>query len=129
MKAWDTNVLIRHLTEDDEAQTKVARSELEKAQRRSDPIWLSLIVMVETSSVLGRYGLNKTQTLTVLNTVCQDTRFQIEGGSLLVEAIKRSNKKGDLPEHIAALAAKATGIKKTQTFDKAVKDFSEFEVL
>jgi len=129
MKAWDTNVLIRHLTEDDPKQLAVARAELAKAERRNDPIWLSLVVMIETAWVLTAYKLSKTQILEVLETVTKDARFQIEHGSLINEAIQRSRQRGDLPEHVTALLAKQNAASKTQTFDKAVEIFPEFEVL
>ena len=129
MKAWDTNVLIRHLTEDDAAQLKIARAELAKAHKRGEPIWLSLVVIMETAWVLSAYGLNKTEILSVLETVSEDSRFDIEHDSLLGVAIKRARKKGDFPEHIAALVAQRSGAIKTQTFDKAVKSFPVFEIL
>mgnify|MGYP000052092106 FL=1 len=129
MKAWDTNVLIRHLTEDDPKQLLIARAELAKSERRGEAIWLSLVVMIETAWVLSGYGLNKKQILKAIEAVADDTRFHIEHAHILVEAIKRAREKGDLPEHVAALIGKAQGASKTQTFDKAVKGFSEFEVL
>ncbi|MFQ3243235.1 MAG: antitoxin PrlF [Lentimonas sp.] len=84
---------------------------------------------INSNKVLTAYGLNKDQILTAIEAVADDTRFHIEHAHLLVEAIKRARKKGDLPEHIAALTGKAQGVSKPQTFDKAVKGFSEFEVL
>ena len=129
MKAWDTNVLIRHLTEDDPKQLKAARAELAKAQKRGDSIWLSLVVMIEAAWVLLAYELKKAEILHVLESVTADSRFQIEHGSLLGDAIKRARKKGDLPEHVAALVAKKSGSKRTQTFDRALKGFTEFELL
>ena len=129
MKAWDTKVLIRHLPEDDPAQLAIARAELNKAHRRGEPIWISLVIAIETTWVLSAYELTKSEILSVLESVTADTRFQIEHGSLLTEAIRRSRKKGDLPEHIVALRAKHEGVSKTQTFDKALKRFTEFEIL
>lgn len=129
MKAWDTNVLVRHLTEDDPAQLKTARAELAKAAKRGEPIWISLLVAVETAWVLTAYGLKKTEILEVLESVTRDGRFHIEHGTLLAEAVRRAGKRGDLPEHVAALVAKRSAVSKTQTFDLALKSFPEFEVL
>jgi len=129
VKAWDTNVLIRHLTEDEPEQLSLARAELAKAARRGEPIWIPLVIMIEASWVLSAYDLKKSEVLDVLESVAADTRFQIEHGSLIVEAIKRSRKKGDLPEHVAALVGKSAGVAKTQSFDKALNRFTDFEVL
>lgn len=129
MKAWDTNLLIRHLTEDDPAQLRVVRRELEKARRAGEPVWLSDIVLVEAAWVLQGYGLSKKDALGALEAVVGDSRFRTEGGSETREAIDRARVKGDLAEHLIALAAKRAGVEKTQTFDRDVARFSEFEVL
>ena len=129
MKSWDTNCLVRHLTEDDADQLIIVRRELDKAARKGDAIWLSSVTLVETAWVLQSYGLRKKEILDVLHAVVTDDRFRVEGGSDVAAAIGRARVKGDLPEHISALAAKRAGAVKTQTFDRAVAKFSEFEVL
>jgi len=129
VKAWDTNLLIRHLTEDDPARLRVVREELEKARRAGEPVWLADIVMVEAAWVLQGYGLSKKEALDALRAVVSDSRFQTEGGPETREAIGRARRKGDLAEHLIALSAKRAGAEKTQTFDKAVAGFPEFEVL
>ena len=128
MKAWDTNFLVRHLVEDDDAQVRIARGELTKAQRSGNRIWISSVVMVEAAWVLKAYGLRKPQVLASLESICQDERFEVEGGGDMMEAITRARRKGDLPEHVAALGAKRAGRRKTQTFDHDVREFPEFEV-
>lgn len=128
MKAWDTNFLIRHLTEDDPEQLKVVRSELTKRERSGECIWISSVVLVETAWVLKAYGLQKGQVLDVLTQLFEDGRFQFEAGNDLLTAINRCKTSGDLPEHLAALAAVRNGTSKTQTFDRGVKCFREFEV-
>ena len=129
MKGWDTNCLVRHLTEDDADQLVIVRTELEKAARKGDVIWLSSVTLVETAWVLQSYGLRKKEVLAVLQSVVTDERFRVEGGSDVAAAIGRARVKGDLPEHLTALAAKRNGAVKTQTFDRAVAKFPEFEVL
>jgi predicted nucleic-acid-binding protein len=129
VKAWDTNLLIRHLTEDDRAQLRSVRAELEKARRAGKSVWLSDIVMVEAAWVLQGYGLSKMETLDALEAVVDDARFQTENGAGTREAIERARVKGDLAEHLIALSARRAGANKTQTFDEAVAGFPEFEVL
>jgi predicted nucleic-acid-binding protein len=129
VKAWDTNCLVRHLVEDDPDQLRIVRHELEKASRRGEQIWLSNVVIVETAWVLQAYGLTKKELLTVVEAVTADDRFQLEGGADVMEAIRRTRRRGDLPEHLTALSAKRAGASKTQTFDRAVRAFPEFEVL
>jgi predicted nucleic-acid-binding protein len=129
MKGWDTHCLVRHLTEDDAEQLAIVRRELEKASRKGEAIWLSAVTLAETAWVLQGYGLRKREILDVIESVTRDERFRVEGGSDVTEAVERARKKGDLPEHLSALAAKRIGITKTQTFDRPVAMFPEFEVL
>ena len=129
MKAWDTNCLVRHLVEDDPGQLRTVRNELEKSSRSGGRIWLSNVVVMETAWVLQAYGLTKKELLTVVEAVTADDRFQLEGGADVAEAIRRTRRRGDLPEHLTALSAKRAGASKTQTFDRAVRSFPEFEVL
>ena len=100
-----------------------------RAQRRGEPIWIPTTIIIETAWVLSAYELTQSEILSTLESVAADGRFQIEHGNLLCEAIQRTRKKGDLPEHVAALVARRSGIKKMQTFDHAVKLFSDFELL
>ena len=130
MIAWDTNLLVRHLAEDDPDQTAQVREQLGKAKRAGELIYLSQLAITETAWVLqSGFSLRKQEVLFTLEDVTKDTRFLLEGGAVIPEAIKRARSKGDLPEHIIALSAKAAGARKTQTFDQALKRFPEFEIL
>lgn len=130
MKAWDTNLLVRHLVEDDADQLRVVRRELERASSRGDSIWIADVTLVETLWVLQHgFGLEVDSVLEILLRLTDDARFVFQSGGDVRLALERSRIKGDLPEHLIALAARQVGAKKTQTFDRAVKRFPEFEVL
>ena len=129
MKAWDTNFLVRHLVEDDPQQLAVVRRELQQAESAGHPVWLADITLVETFWGLQQvYGLTVRQALDSLQAVAEDGRFRLQSGKNVLVAIERSRKKGDLPEHLVALAAKGAGATRTQTFDRAARNFREFEV-
>lgn len=53
---------------------------------------------------------------------------RVNGAKAHPPPVKRSRKKGDLPEYLVALAAKRAGVTKTQTFNRPVCNFNEFEV-
>ena len=130
MKAWDTNLLVRHLTEDDADQLRVVRRELEQASSRGQSIWIADVTLVETLWVLQHgFGLEVDSVLEVLLQLTEDARFVFQSGGDVRLAVERSRIKGDLPEHLIALAAKQAGAEKTQIFDRAVKRFPIFEVL
>ncbi|MFP4068630.1 MAG: PIN domain-containing protein [Verrucomicrobiota bacterium] len=130
MKAWDTNLLVRHLAEDDVGQLRVVRRELERASSRGQSIWIADVTLVETLWVLQHgFGLEFDSVLEILLRLTEDARFVLQSGGDVRLALERSRNKGDLPEHLIALAAKQVGAEKTQTFDRAVKGFPEFQVL
>jgi predicted nucleic-acid-binding protein len=58
----------------------------------------------------------------------EDARFGFQSGTDVRLALERTRSKGDFPEHLISLAARREGAMKTQTFDRAVKQFAEFEV-
>jgi len=130
VKAWDTNLLVRHLAEDDAAQLHLVRHELERASSRGQCVWIADVTLVETFWVLRHgFGLESTAVLDILLQLTEDARFVFQSGADLRMALERSRIKGDLPEHLIALAARRSGKTKTQTFDRAVRRFPEFEVL
>lgn len=130
MKAWDTNLLIRHLVEDDPDQLKVVRRELDLASRRGKLIWIADVTLVESFWVLKHgYGLQANAVCDVLLTLTEDARFSFQSGGNVRLALERTRIQGDLPEHLISLAARQAGAVKTQTFDRAVKQFTDFEVL
>jgi len=130
MKAWDTNLLIRHLVEDDPGQLKAVRRELELAARRGILIWIADVTLVESFWVLQHgYGLEGAAVCGILLALTEDARFGFQSGADVRLALERTRIKGDLPEHLISLAARRAGAVKTQTFDRAVRRFAEFEVL
>jgi predicted nucleic-acid-binding protein len=128
VKAWDTNFLIRHLLEDDDRQVAVVRRELEKAVRSGEKVWLAQLVLVEAVWVLGAH-LDKRPVLDTIEEVLADERFLVQDASLVKAALRDARLKGDFAEHLIAQNARAAGCAHTQTFDRAVKRFGEFEVL
>lgn len=130
MKAWDTNLLVRHLVEDDAMQLKVVRRKLELAARRGMPVWIADVTLVESFGVLRHgYGLVADVVCAIMLALTEDARFGFQSGADVRLALEPTRIKGDFPEHLISLAARRAGAVKTQTFDRAVKRFPEFEVL
>ena len=64
MIGLDTNVLVRFLVRDDEAQFERARRLIRRAAGTGEPVLIGLLVMLETEWVLrSRYNLPKTEIL------------------------------------------------------------------
>jgi len=64
MLGIDTNVLVRFLVRDEERQFARAQRLLRREAERSEPVFVSRLVLLETEWVLrGRYGLSRAEIL------------------------------------------------------------------
>lgn len=127
MKAWDSNFLLRHLLEDDVPQLVVVRRELAQAEAEETAVFLPQIVLVEMAWFL-RGLMPRRDVLDTLQEVIDDRRFACERAPAVEEALRKARIEGDFPDHIIAAAAVAVRATPVQTFDNALKMFSEFEV-
>jgi predicted nucleic-acid-binding protein len=60
MLGIDTNVLVRYLVRDDQAQYEKARRLIDRELSKGEPVLVSLLVLLETEWVLrSRYDLAK----------------------------------------------------------------------
>lgn len=127
MKSWDTNFLLRHLLEDNTAQLTIVREKLLAAERNGGTIFLPILVLVETAWNL-RGLMERKDVLDTLEDILADTRFLCESSESVREAIQNARNKGDFSDHLIAASAKHAGASPVQTFDKALKNFSGFEL-
>ncbi len=132
MIAIDTNVLLRYLLEDDEAQFEKANALI----RGQHPVLITDIVLAETIWALRgkRYNLNKKALCTVIRELIGDAAFVFENNQVIwsslrdYEESKRIDGKNlDFADSLifnkSYLVAKNKGIKLSgfYSFDKAVK--------
>ncbi len=85
MIAIDTNALLRYLLWDDEAQAIKANQLINGAQ----PVLLTDIVLVETVWTLTgkKYGLDKDQVMTLLNSLFEESNICFEDGQTVWRAV------------------------------------------
>ena len=90
MIAWDTNFLMRYLiTDDDPKQTDIVITSLRREQNRNSPIFISLIVICETTWVLSSaYKIRRHNIIEILEGLLDDSNFEFESNSILHEAIR-----------------------------------------
>lgn len=132
MIAIDTNVLLRYLLEDDEAQFEKANALI----RGQHPVLITDIVLAETIWALKgkRYNLDKKALCTVIRELIGDAAFVFENNQVIwsslrdYEESKRIDGKNlDFADSLifnkSYLVAKNKGIKLSgfYSFDKAVK--------
>lgn len=129
MIAFDTNFLVRHLTQDDLKQAKIVARELRKSILKQESVFITQIVLVETAWVLQKaYKIKKEETLLTLIAVVNDERFTIEDIDSVTHAIENAQKGGDFADHLIAAVSKKHACKSVYTFDRSLTKSKEFKL-
>ena len=117
MAAADTNVLVRLLIQDDPSQTRRAEAFLQGGR----PLWISTVVLVETSWVLSSvYAWKKAQVLALLQGLSDSPDFVVQAPQAVRAAVDLfRGSKADFPECLALELARAEGQIPFGTFDRA----------
>jgi predicted nucleic-acid-binding protein len=131
MIAADSNLVIRHLTEDAPRQTAAVRKLFDDAEVRSEPVWLGHIVLCEICWVLKAvYGFEKNEIAKALQALLDDAGFCIEARPAVEEALALYRQHaGQFPDHLIGVASRLAGATTTYTFDKAVGKLPNFTIL
>lgn len=88
MLGLDTNVLVRFLVRDDEAQFDKARKLIKREVAAGRRVLVSQLVLLEAEWVLrSRYGLPKQQIVEVVSGMLDATDVQLEDEAAIEEAI------------------------------------------
>jgi predicted nucleic-acid-binding protein len=122
VKALDTNVLIRFLVEDDEAQSRRARKLVEEAGELEEPLFVSDVVVCETVWVLeSRYKVSRRQVAQVLDQVLHAAQLAFGSQDLLVRALGAfARGRGDFADYVIAEHARGAGCDTVATFDRSL---------
>jgi predicted nucleic-acid-binding protein len=84
----DTNVLVRDLVRNDEAQFEKARKLIKREVAAGRSVFVSHLVLLETERVLrSRYDLPKKLTIAAISGLLDSTDVQIEDESAIEEAL------------------------------------------
>lgn len=88
MLGIDTNVLVRFLVRDDEAQFERARKLIRREVAAGRRVFVSQLVLLETEWVLrSRYGLPKMAIITAISGLLDATDVQFEDEPAIEEAL------------------------------------------
>lgn len=128
MIAFDTNVVIRLMVEDDEAQARRSRQLLDEAVERGERVLITDIVLCELEWVLdSAYKVPRNRILTAVQALVEDLRFCFENRARLAQALDRYQRGlGDLSDYLLGLAAKEAGAGTTYTFDRGLRGEEQF---
>lgn len=122
MIALDTNVLIRYIVEDDEAQTRVVTAFMDDAIVRGEPFFVAQIVVCEVVWVLTTaYRFAKHEVTGVLREISRTREIVMEGADEVRRATDAFEKgKGDFADYLIRERSDEAECSGVATFDKAV---------
>ena len=117
MKAVDTNILLRFLVRDDEAQAATAAAFFRK-RTTEDPAFVSLIVLAELVwNLRQRYGYPRATVNAKIAALLETAELVFEDETE-ISAIVNGTDRGELADHLIAYCARRAGCSSTVTFDK-----------
>lgn len=119
----DTNVLVRYLVQDDEAQAALASKLIEENISVDEPGYITLISLVEVVWVLKScYSVCKSDLCTMIRMVLETKQFSIEQSESCYRALKVFEAgNGDFSDALIFTLSKDAGCFETMTFDKKAK--------
>lgn len=124
MLGLDTNVLVRFLVRDHEAQFERARRLIKREVDRQEKVLISLLVLLETEWVLrSRYGLQKNQIMHTISRLLEAMEIEFEDEPTIEEALYLwKDSAADFSDCLIGARHRRLGCRATATFDaRAVK--------
>jgi predicted nucleic-acid-binding protein len=120
--ALDTNVLVRFLREDDEAQFRAAAAVVSRAGRADEQLFVSDVALCEVVWVLSAsYDVPKLEIVTILRKLLHSRQLTFRASDVLLRALEAyAAGKGDFADYVIREDAAAAGCDSVATFDKAL---------
>ena len=128
MLGVDTNVLVRFLMRDDEAQFEKARRLIRREITAGRPVFVSLLVLMETEWVLrSRYGSQKTEVIHVISELLYTSDVEFENESVIEEALYAwKDNTGGFSDCLIGAHNRRQGCSATATFDAKASKLPTF---
>ena len=126
-----TNVLVRYLVRDDEAQFDKASRLIKRHIGAGENVLVSLPVLLETEWVLrSRYGLKKSEIMEAISALLDVTEIQFEGEPAIEESLElwKSSAAG-FADCLIGAHNRRLGCRATATFDVKAARLSAFVAL
>ena len=122
MIGLDTNVIVRYLVEDDEAQSRRATTLIEATIARDEELFISDIVMCETVWVLSSsYRFSRTEIANTLAALLRARSMVFTSTDRLARSLDAfRNGKGDFADYLIRELARAAGADTVATFDRSL---------
>jgi predicted nucleic-acid-binding protein len=122
MIAVDTNVLVRFLVHDDQAQSSRATALFRRAQRSDEPVFVPDLVLAETVWVLLRaYRVPKADVVRTLTDLVRARHVRFESPTQVERAIASfARSRGDFVDYLIREHAQAADCEAIATFDESL---------
>ena len=123
MIAFDTNVLLRLLLNDDARQTRIAQGLLDHAVARSGKVLLPDIVLCELEWVLDSvYEVPKAEIIETLRRLLDAEEFALLDRAAVARALNGyEGGSADFSDYLIGASAARAGAATTCTFDRALR--------
>ena len=131
MLGIDTNVLVRHLVQDDPRQSHAATQVITKQCTRDNPGFINRIVLCELVWVLeSAYGYSKDTIVNVLDRLLRTSQLRVEDAQTAWTAYRLYQKgKADFADCLLGSTNRLGGCESTVTLDRAAGRLEGFQLL
>lgn len=131
MIAVDTNVLVRFLVRDDQAQAARARRLIDACVEAGDPCLVSNPVLCELEWVLESvYHASRADVVAAVRALLSTPPFEMEDVRVAERAVRLYSKgKGDLSDYLLGEVGRSRGARTTYTFDRGLRKAEGFTLL
>lgn len=131
MIALDTNVLVRLLLHDDEAQARAAERLFIRARRERTALFVADIVLCELVWVLkSRVGLSRAEIAALLDRLLRTELIVLSDAAVAENALAAYREgRGDFADYLIREQSLSADAEEVVTFDKALKGEAGFRVL
>ena len=126
----DTNLLIRHLTQDDPDQAERASAVIEQVCSVEEPGYINRIVICEIVWVLERaYRYDRTVIAACIETILRTADLRVENEKAVWTALTAYQQGYDFADVLIGTTNHMAGAGQTYTFDKKAADLPTFKIV
>jgi predicted nucleic-acid-binding protein len=130
MRGLDTNVLVRYLTQDDEAQSRTANALIERSLEGGERLHVDAIVLCELVWVLrSSYRFERSEVAGALDALIASSLSMPDRDRLREAAARYRKGPGDFSDYLIALTHRDAGCETTVTFDRGHRKTPAFTVI
>jgi predicted nucleic-acid-binding protein len=131
LKGLDTNVLVRFLVRDDEAQWEIADRYINQAFQVNETCLIKNVVLCEVLWVLrSRYKLNRAKLIEIVELLTQTELFVFENRAAVLWSVQQMKQgSADFSDYFIAYINEQAGCQETASFDAQLDQLPQIKRL